>query len=886
MDWLARVRHQLGDVTGNAREDAAIQRELADHLADREEELRAAGLSDREIDECLTRELLATRPHRLAPTPARRTLMRTLTEFADDLRYGARLLRRQPGFTTVALLTLALAIGATTAVFSVARGVLLRPLPYPSPQEIVLVWEVNPDGTERNVVSAGNYLDWRDRARSFSAIGAMSHTFDVALVGSGDPQKLTVARITPAVLDVLRVRPALGRAFEAADGLENAPNLALLSHRFWRDRFGADPGIAGRVLTIDGVSIEVAGVMPDGFDFPSPEVDALYNMRLSEAHRDERRSHNFLVIARLAEDVGLGQANAEMQAIAARIAGEHPADMQGWGVNVVGLHGDTVRAVRPLILALGGVVVAVLLIACANLANLQLARAARRGHEIAVRAAIGANRARVFRQMLTETLLLAAAGGALGLAVAAGAVRALVAAAPPGIPYLERIGLDGAVLAAAAAVTLFTAVAMGLAPALRAGRTDLRGALQATRIRPDRAQQRLRQALVVAQVSLALVLLVGAGLFMRSFSALNRVDPGFDPSGVLTVSIDLPRARYGDQAAQRQFYQQVIERLSANPRVERAAGTTAVPGTGASMTFSFAIEGRPPSNPNGRETAVPLQGVTGDYFAAMRIPIVAGRAFDDRDHPDAAPKIIINEALARRHWPDGNAVGSRINFRPGQMPWAEIVGVAGDTRDEGLAAEAPPTIYVPFAQRAANWGWMTWQTLVVRARDDAAESLVPDVRNAIWAVDPNLPLLDVATVEDRLAENEARRRLAGVLVGTFAMIALLLGTIGIHGVMSYSVAEQRQEIGVRIALGAVPRAVARRVVARGTALAAGGIAIGLAAAALLTRGLETLLYGVTPLDTPTYAATSLLLLGVAALAAWLPARRASRIDPIVVLRER
>lgn len=886
MDWHARVRDLLGEVTGDASLDAGIQRELADHLADREEELRAAGVSDREIDARLTRELLATRARRLAPAPARRTLMRTFTELGDDLRYGARLLGRQPGFTAIALVTLALAIGATTAIFSVARGVLLRPLPYPSPGQIVLVWEVNPDGTERNVVSSGNYLDWRDRARAFSAMGALSNTFDVALTGSGDPLKVTVARITPSVLEVLGTRPVLGRAFGDADGLENAASVALLSHRFWRDRLGADPGIAGRTLTIDGVNVEVAGVMPDGFDFPSPDADLLLNMRFSETQRAERRSHNLLVVARLADGVGLRQANAEMQAIAGGLAEEHPAHMQGWSVNVVDLHADTVRNVRPLILALGGVVAAVLLIACANLANLQLARAARRSHEIAVRAAIGAGRGRIFRQMLTETLLLATAGGVLGVAVAAGAVRALVAAAPPGIPYLDRIGIDGIVLTVAAGVTLFSAVAMGLTPALRAGRPDLRGALQATRTRPDRAQQRMRQALVVAQVSLALVLLVGAGLFVRSFRALNRVDPGFDPTGVLTVSIDLPRVRYNDQRAQRDFYDRVIERLSGNPRIAHVAGTTAVPGEGASMTFSFAIEGRPSSNPSGRETAVPLQGVTGDYFAAMRIPIVAGRAFDAGDHPDAAPKVIINEALARRHWPDGGAVGARINFRPGQMPWAEIVGIAGDTHDEGLAAEAPPTIYVPFAQRAATWGWMTWQTLVVRAGHGTAESLVPDVRAAIWAVDPNLPLLDVATVESRLARNEARRRLAGILIGAFAAIALLLGTIGIHGVMSYAVAEQRQEIGVRIALGAVPRAVATRVVARGTALAAGGIAIGLAAAAVLTRALETLLYDVTPLDVPTFAATSALLLGVAALAAWLPARRAARIDPIVVLRER
>ena len=896
MDWHARVRELVGPLTGDARRDAEIRDELAHHLADREADLRETGTAPARILALLDQELRdAAASHvRLRQAASggvsprsNGSPMRFWKDLSQDARYGARMLRRTPGFTFVALVTLALAIGATTAIFSVTRGVLLRPLPYPEPDRIVRIWEVDREGRDHNVVSPGNYLDWRDRATSFAAIGAMSHLSDSAMTGSGEPLKVTGVRVAPSVLDVLQVAPRLGSAFTAEDGMANERGVALLSHRFWRERFAGDPGIVGRTITLDAIPFTVAGVMPETFAFPSPDVDLLTNLRFGEEDRAERRSHNFLVIARLKTGVSRAAAAAEMRTIASQLAVEHPAHMQGWGVNVVALHDDIVRTVQPLITVLTGVVLAVLLIACANLANLQLARAARRAHEMAVRAAIGAGRGRMFRQMLTETLLLAGAGGALGIAVAAGALRVIVAAAPADIPFMERVAIDPVVLAAAAAATILSALVMGLAPAIRAGRPDLRPALQSTAMRPDRGQQRLRQALLVAQVSIALVLLVSAALLARSFWQLSQVEQGYDPRGVLTVQVDLPRARYEDPAAQRRFYEQVIERLAANPRVDAVAGTTALPGQGSGMTFSFAIDGRPSANPSGREHAVPLQGVTGDYFAAMRIPIVRGRAFNAGDRPDSAPVVVINEALARRHWPDGGAVGSRINFRPTEdFPWVEVVGIAGDTRDEGLAEEAPPTIYVPFAQRATSWGWMTWQTLVVRARSGDPETLVPDVRAAVWAIDASLPLLDVATAEELLAENEARRRMATGMIGAFALLALLLGTIGVYGVMSYSVAEQRQEIGLRIALGAAPSAVAARVVRRGMALALAGIAIGLAVASVVTGALETLLYEIRPLDAPTFAAMSVLLLAVAALAAWVPARRAMQIDPISVLRER
>ena len=450
---------------------------------------------------------------------------------------------------------------------------------------------------------------------------------------------------------------------------------------------------------------------------------------------------------------------------------------------------------------------------------------------------------------------------------------------------MERVEVDWLVLLAAAASTVASAVAIGLAPALRVARTDVRTLLQGGRIHGDRHQQRLRQGLVVAQVALAVILVVSAALLARTFGRLNRVSPGYEAPGVLTVSIDLPRARYNDLNAQLRFYEHLFERLQAHPSIQAAAGTTAVPGEGASMTFSFAIEGRPSTNPSGRENPVPLQGITPAYFDTMRIPLLRGRTFGATDRPDSSPVVIVNERLARMHWPDGDAVGARINFRPGQMPWSEIVGIVGDTHDEGLSTPAPPTIYVPFAQRASTWAWMTWQTLVVRGRTPNPLLLVDDVRAILWSIDPNLPLLDTATVEDRLAEGEARRTLAAALLSGFAALALLLSTIGVYGVMACAVSEGRQEIGIRLALGAVPSAVARRIVFRGVALATIGVAFGVGGALAVTRYLQTLLFEVEATDPLAFGATVALLVGVATIAAWIPARRAMRVDPVDVLRE-
>lgn len=882
MDWQARVREVLPVITGDLRRDREIQDEIAEHLSQRHQELRASGASNEDATLAVSRELMLVAQRRRR---FRRSPMRLFRDAADDVRYAARLLARTPGFTLAAIATLALAIGATTALFSVVRGVLLRPLPFPEPERIVYVWEVSPQRDHRNVVAPANFLDWQRRATSFSSLGAMTHIMDRALTGSGEPAKVETVSVTPSVLDALRVTPLHGRPFTEADGHPNAPNVAILAHHFWTQRFGGQTSIIGETVTLDDRPFQVVGVLPPGLDFPSPEVDLLTNLWFSEDQQGERRSHNFVVVGRLKDGVTIAAADAEMDAIAAVLAVDYPQFLTGWSANVVGMHDDAVRDVRPLLWMMLGVVIAVLLIACANLANLQLARAGRRIGEMAVRAAIGASSGRIFRQVLTESLLLATAGGVAGVLLAATALEAIVAAAPPYIPFMERVAIDPAVLGAALAVTFLCALLMGVMPAARVARADLRGLLHSGRVKGDRRHGRTREVLVVAQVAISLVLVVAAGLLVRSSIRVTGVTPGYDPAGLLAVSVDLPRARYTGLDSQLRFYEDLFARLNAHPAIAGAAGTTAVPGVSASMTFSFAIEGRAAPNPSGRETPVPLQAVTADYFSVMRIPLVKGRGFAATDRPDAPPVVIINQALARRHWPNGNAIGSRINFRPGQMPWTEIVGIVGDTRDEGLAADAPPTIYVPFAQRATTWGWMTWQTLVIRGRSDDVSALIPEVKSALWSVDPNLPLLQTATAPQLLARGEARRTMAMRLLAAFAALALLLSTIGVYAVMSYSVTERRQEIGIRIALGAPPTGIARHVVVSGLTLAGLGIVIGTAAALAATRSLQSLLYEVDAADPVSFAGTAALLLAVTAAAAWIPARRGMRVDPIEVLRD-
>ena len=892
--------------------NAEILDELAHHLADTYDALVEAGVSQSEAFERAMAELDAAAA---ASADLRRASnLRTCKNptnpgnlgnpknpknpgnLMNDVRYAVRVLRKSPSFALATVSTLALAIGATTAIFSVVQGVLLRPLPYREPDRLVRVWEVRPRGSERNVVSAGNYLDWRDRARTFEAVGAYSGTYPMALTGDGDPLSVTVSRMTPSALAALGVEPQAGRLFSDDEGKDGAPPAALLSDALWRQRFGADPGIVGRAIVLSGEPFTVVGVMRPDFRFPAPDIETWIAQQFGENDRAERRSHNYGVVARLKQGLSMDGAAAEMRTVAQQITAEQPAFMTGWGVNVVPLHADIVDDARPLIVVLFGVVIGVLLVACANLANLTLARATSRLHEIAVRSALGASRARIAAQLLTESLVLAGIGGAAGLVVVALTLNTLIAAVPDEIPLLAEVRLDPVVLMFATGITVLSAVLVGLLPALRAGGAWYEAsassnlwheALASSRGSSGGARaSRIRGALVVAQVALALVLLVGAGLLVRSFIRLNTIDHGFRPDGLVAISLDIPRVRYSDRGAQSRFYERVLDRVRALPGVAAASTTSGAPASRSAMTFSFAIEGRPVTNPSGREDPVPLRAVMPDYFRTLGIPVIRGRAIETTDREDAPPIVLFNEALAKRFWKSGDeAVGRRISFVGPGGPWYEIAGVVGDTRDEGLDQPAPPAVYVPYAQRREQWAWLTFQTLVVRAQPGQEPAdLLPSIRGALRELDPTLPLQTVRTVTQLYAENAARRRFAMQLTAGFAALALLLGAIGIYAVVAYSVAQRRREIGIRLALGAQPRAVARQIVRGALGLASVGAVLGVLSALGVTRFLETLLFGVEPTDAATFAGMAALLLAIATVAAWVPARRAMRVDPVEALR--
>jgi predicted permease len=808
----------------------------------------------------------------------------------DDIRHALRLLTKSPAFTLATVGTLALAIGATTAFFSVVQGVLLQPLPYREPDRLVRVWEVSPQGESRNVVSAGNYLDWRDRTRVFDSIGAHGGTFAIALTGAGEPLTVGAVRVTPSAFDALGVQAQAGRVFTEEEGRQGGPPAVSISDRLWRQRFSADRAVLGRPVTLNDEPYAVVGIMPPGFAFPSTDVDVWIAQQFSERDRAERRAHNFGVIARLKGDITLERARSDMRTLARQIADEQPAFMTGWSTNVVRYHDDLVGSARPLILILFGVAMVVLLVACANLANLALARAAGRVHEMAVRSALGASRSRIARQLLIESLVQSAIGGALGVGIVALTLQTLIAAAPADIPRLNDVGFDPLVFIFATGVTVLSALIVGLVPALGGGWTSASAgspwhqALTASRLAGTLGAARLRGALLVAQVALALVLLVGAGLLVRSLINLNAVDYGFTQDGLLALSLDIPAARYPDVGAQSRFYERLLERVRPLPGVAAASTTSGAPGSGVAVTFSFAIEGRAAAAASGREDPVPLRAVMPDYFRTLGIPVLHGRAIEPTDRQGALPVVVFNESLAKRFWTDG-AVGRRISFAGPEGPWYEVVGVVGDTRDAGLDQPAPPAVYVPFAQRREQWGWLTWQTLVVRARPGfAATDLVSSIRSALGEIDPLLPLQSVKTVNDLYAENTARRRFAMQLTAGFAVLALVLGALGIYAIVAYAVAERRREIGIRLALGAPPRTVLQQVVRSALGLALAGAAIGAVSALGLTRLLETLLFGVEPTDAATFAAMAALLMAIAAVAAWLPARRVMRVDPVKALR--
>ena len=804
-----------------------------------------------------------------------------LQDLGQDVRYGARVLLRSPLFALVAVLTLALGIGATTAIYSVVYRVLLAPLPFADPARLVRVWETSPQGDERNVVSPGNYLDWAAQARSFSAIGAHRGVFGVALTGSGEPAQLLTTDLTPSAFRALGATPLLGRGFSPEDA-DGAGDVVLLSHALWRQRFGGARDVVNQRIVLDGQAYTIVGVMPASFEFPDASAQLWRPLTPDQFNPNERRSHNFMVIARLAPRVTAEQAQTEMSGLARTLAQQYPQFMEGWGVNVAPMHEDLTGDARPLLIVLLSAVAVVLLIACGNLANLLLAKAVTREREMALRGALGAGRARIARQLLTESVLIAVAGGLLGLLCARVALRFLVAAAPDNIPLLQQASLNWSVMAVAAGLTVLSTMLFGLAPALRLSRVDLQSALRSRRADGVR-HARVRGALLIAEVALTVVLLVGAGLLVRSFLNVQRTNLGYRSADLAVLSLDLPHARYRDNAAHIAFYDRLLERLSSVPGVAAVSGVTTAPGTGESMTFSFAIDGRQAANPSGREDPEELLAVGKRYFRTIGVPLLAGRDFADRDRAESPPVVIISQSLARKHWQNESPIGKRISFRPGQTPWMEIIGVVGDVRMVSPDEEPVPALYVPHAQKTN--AWLSWYSVVARvsARTDA-QQLLPRMRAALWELDNQIPVQRFATVQELYGESMARRSFALVLVLGFALVALLLSVVGLYGLIAYTVAQQKQEIGVRMALGARQGEVIRGVLVRSLRLASAGVALGLVASLFATRLLTTLLYNVSANDPATLLVISALVTTIAAVAAGIPALRAVRTSPLTALR--
>jgi putative ABC transport system permease protein len=805
--------------------------------------------------------------------------------FWQDVRYGLRSLFRARGVTLVAVLTLGLGIGANTAIFSVFSGLLLRPLPYPEPERLSVVWMARagePQG--RSPLSEADFLDWRAQNRAFERVAAFADN-GYSLTGLGEPEELRGAVVTAEFFSALGAQPALGRVFTTGDDEPGRERLVVLSHELWQRRFAADPQVLGRVIALNGRSRTIIGVMPPGFQFP-PDVPGMTRGRVQlwsvlSLEPPPRRGPYFLWgVARRGGATSAEQADADLRAIGQRIAQEHPLDNAQTTFVAATLREFLVGDVRAALWVLLGAVAFVLLIASVNVANLLLARAAGRESEIAIRTALGATRWRIARLLLTESVLLALLGGGLGVALAYWGVDTLRAISPENLPRLDEVRLDGQVLIFTLATALLSGILCGLAPAAHA-RGELNESLKegGRSGTSGRGRSAMRNLLVVSEVALALVLLIGAGLMLNSFLRLQRVSPGFTPEKILTVQISLPGARYEKDDQVSGFYTRLLERISARPEVQEAGIGISLPPNRLSITDTFTVEGRDAAA--GEAPLAAVLFVSPGYFRALGVPILRGRNFDEQDRPGAPLVVIINDTLARRFFAGEDPVGKRIRVggpeRP-TAPWMEIVGVVGDLRFDGLGAEAQPTYYEPHAQ--VGW-WYTY--LVMRTRQEP-HALIPAVREAVWSIDRDLPVAGFKTMEELMAESVAQPRFRTLLLLAFGALALLLAGVGVYGVLAYSVAQRNQEIGIRVALGAQRGDIVALVLGHGMKLTVVGLALGAAGAFALTRVLSSLLFQVSPTDLVTFTAAAAVLAGVALLACYLPARRATRVEPLVVLR--
>ena len=801
-----------------------------------------------------------------------------------DIRYGIRSLLKRPGLTAVALITLALGIGVNTAIFSAVDSVLLRPLPFKDPERVMAVWEHTPHlGIARNEFAPANYFDLRNQNQAFEGVGAFGD-LSINLTGAGEPEQLDGQLVTANVFTLLGVPAAIGRTFAADEDQLGREHVAVLSDALWKRRFNRDPGIINRSITLNGESFTIVGVMPAGFFFPVRETELWVPWAMEPGQAEGRGDHYFRLVARLKPGVTREQANVEAESIAARLAAEYPRTNEGLGFLVNSFHLDYVGDLRRPILILFVAVGLVLLIACANVANLLLAQATTRRREIAIRMALGARRWAIARQLLTESLLLAVAGGLLGVLAAIWGVEALSKLLPESLSKLQAISVDARVFLFTGGVTVLTAIAFGVVPALHAARANPGDALAETGrdLAGGLSGRYLRRVLVIAEVALAVVLLAGAGLLIRSFNRLRQVDLGFKPDNLLTMRMVLPLPKYQKPETRRAFYDELLRRINEIPGVESTGINTRLPLSTSGMKFSFSVEGRTMPSDSNLPFAV-YRVVNPDYFNAMGIPVQRGRVFDTRDNPDSAPALIVNRRLAEQFWPGEDPTGKRLKIGPPDSPnpWATVIGVVGDVRQTGLYGEQLAELYAPYAQERRSW--MSPRDLVVRTRGDAA-SLAGAVREAVWAVDKDQPISNIRTMDQVLAAAISRERFQMLLLSLFATLALVLACVGLYGVISYAVAQRTHEIGIRMALGARPGDVLRLVIRQGMVLTIAGLVLGTAGGLAVTRVMTDLLFGVTATDTVTFISVGVLLLVVAFLACYVPARRATKVDPLIALR--
>ena len=808
-----------------------------------------------------------------------------MEKLVQDIRYGLRMLRKSRGFTAVAVITLALGIGANTAIFSVVKAVLLKPLPFSRPDRLVNLWESNPHnpGEEIMPVAPADFQDWRTRTGSFAEIGT-SYDVQKSLTGAGAPEALIGYAFSANVFHVLGVTPLLGRTFTPEEDRPGAERVVVLAYSLWRRKFGGDPAIIGKRVTLDGQPYHVLGVMRPDFNYPG-NVEFWVPIALQPEGMADRKLQFLRLVARLKPGVTVQQADADLKNVAAELQREYPDTNTARSARVDPIRKLYVGDIQPALLALLGAVGFVLLIACANLANLLLARSAGRRKEFAVRSALGASRMRLGRQVLSESLLLSLCGGLLGSLLAVWSRGALLRLFPNdianlNIPHLESIALDGGVIAFAFLLSLFTGALFGVLPALQTSAGSVYETLkEGGRSGAAGGRERTRSLLVIAEMALSLVLLAGAGLMMKTFLHLEAASLGFNPNRVLTAQVFLPDTKYPKLEDRNRFLEETLSRIEALPGVQSAGAVGFSPLSGFWGSTTFTVQGKP-APPRGEMPSADFNVVSPSYFSTMEVPLLAGRGLQASDAANAPPVVLINQTLARRFWPNQNPVGQRINPDPAMFQktsW-EIAGVVADVKHFGVAEPTHPTIYRPFAQESFPLVAFTIRTQV------PPMSLAEGLRQAIWSVDKDQPISKIVTMEEAAAESVTLRKVSMVLLAAFAALAMFLAVIGLYGVMAYLVAQRTHEIGVRMALGARPLDISQLVLRQGLRLAAAGIVLGIAAGLGLTRVMASLLFGVRPQDPTTFVAVAALLGGVALAASYLPARRAMKVDPMVALR--